>query len=238
MFHGSDSRDDESAEELARFINDITDEISSVFIGRSRVVRPALNAVLAGGHVLIEDAPGTGKTALSEALASCLGLNFKRIQCTNDLLPADITGMSIFDSTSGRFVFRKGPIFSQIVLADELNRAPSRTQSSLLQAMEEGQVTIDRDTHPLPRPFLVVATQNPREFIGTFDLPESQLDRFSISMTIGRPEPAVQKKILANPGQGRAPDQVKVMANAERVSNWQRKVMEIAVVNFQFGNLA
>ncbi|NBR40027.1 MAG: hypothetical protein EBT93_11525 [Alphaproteobacteria bacterium] len=118
VFHGSDSRDDESAEELAPCINDITDEISSVFIGRSRVVRPALNAVLAGGHVLIEDAPGTGKTALSEALASCLGLNFKRIQCTNDLLPADITGMSIFDSTSGRFVFRKGPIFSQIVLAN------------------------------------------------------------------------------------------------------------------------
>ncbi|XDZ66742.1 AAA family ATPase [Alphaproteobacteria bacterium LSUCC0684] len=229
MLHDPVSSDDETADDLARCFDEITEEISSVFIGRKRAVRLALNAVLAGGHLLIEDAPGTGKTALSRALSSCLGLDFKRIQCTNDLLPADITGMSVFDSTSGNFVFRKGPVFSQIVLADELNRAPSRTQSSLLQAMEEGWVTIDRDTHPLPRPFLVVATQNPREFIGTFDLPESQLDRFSLSMTIGRPEKSVQKMILGNSGKERAPDQVKILADAEKVSAWQKRVSEVVV---------
>lgn len=137
--------------------------------------------------------------------------------------------MSIFDSASGNFIFRKGPVFSQIVLADELNRAPSRTQSSLLQAMEEGQVTIDRDTHQLPRPFLVVATQNPREFIGTFDLPESQLDRFSLSMTIGRPEKSVQKLILGNSGQGRSPHRVKVLADAKSISTWQMRTLKVVV---------
>jgi len=227
--HLSDSLDDEAAEELASRFSAITEEISAVFIGRTRVVQLALTAVLAGGHILIEDTPGTGKTALSQALALCLGLDFKRIQCTNDLLPADITGMSVFDSGSGRFIFRNGPIFSQIVLADELNRAPSRTQSSLLQAMEEGRVTIDRDTHALPKPFLVLATQNPREFIGTFDLPESQLDRFSISMTIGRPAKIVQKKILGTLGKARLPDQVAVMADADSVFWWQQIVARVEV---------
>jgi len=229
VLHDQVSSENETSDDLAQCFDEITDEISSVFIGRKRAVRLALNAVLAGGHLLIEDAPGTGKTALSQALSLCLGLNFKRIQCTNDLLPADITGMSVFDSISGDFVFRKGPVFSQIVLADELNRAPSRSQSSLLQAMEEGRVTIDRDTHPLPRPFLVVATQNPREFIGTFDLPESQLDRFSLSMTIGRPEKSVQKIILGNSSAAKAPDQVKILANAEKVTTWQKKVCGVVV---------
>ena len=191
--------------EIAARLDAIKAEINSVFIGRPEVVDLAMTAVLASGHLLIEDAPGSGKTAMSRALATCLGLDFQRIQCTNDLLPADITGMSVFDSKSGSFTFREGPVFTQMLLADELNRAPSRTQSSLLEAMEERRVTIERDTYTLPSPFLVVATQNPREFIGTFDLPESQLDRFAISMDVGRPEKDIQKQILSGMAMGKSP---------------------------------
>lgn len=182
----------------------ITAEIGTVFLGRRAAIETALICVLADGHLLIEDTPGSGKTSLSAALARVLGLDFKRIQCTNDLLPADITGLSIFDRDTGQFVLREGPVFTQLLLADELNRAPSKTQSALLQAMEERTVTIDKDTLPLPAPFLVIATQNPAEQIGTFDLPESQLDRFSISMDIGRPDHATQMDILAGQQTGKA----------------------------------
>lgn len=219
----------ESAEELAALLAEVKAEIAKVFIGRSEVIDLALTAVLASGHVLIEDAPGSGKTAMSRALATCLGLDFQRIQCTNDLLPADITGMSVFDSKSSVFSFRQGPVFTQMLLADELNRAPSRTQSSLLEAMEERRVTIDRETHDLPQPFLVVATQNPRENIGTFDLPESQLDRFAISMEVGRPDKDIQKTILSGMAAGHSPDDVKVMANTEMVIALQQKVAMITV---------
>jgi MoxR-like ATPase len=204
-------------------------EITRVFIGRPEAIDLALTAVLACGHVLIEDAPGSGKTALSRTLATCLGLDFQRVQCTNDLLPADITGMSVFDSTSGSFTFRQGPVFTQMLLADELNRAPSRTQSSLLEAMEEKRVTIDRDTIALPLPFLVVATQNPRESIGTFDLPESQLDRFAISMAIGRPEKAIQRRILAGMAAGNSAEDVKVMANSDKVLSLQKQAAATTV---------
>ena len=218
-----------SVKDRSRLLESIRAEINSVFIGRSEVVDLALTAVLASGHVLIEDAPGSGKTALSRALATCLGLDFQRIQCTNDLLPADITGMSVFDTKTSQFSFREGPVFTQMLLADELNRAPSRTQSSLLEAMEERRVTIDRETYTLPSPFLVVATQNPREFIGTFDLPESQLDRFAISMDVGRPDKAIQKTILAGMRQGRSPDQVKVMASPEVVLSLQEETANLAI---------
>ena len=160
-------------------------------------MQSALTCLVADGHLLIEDVPGSGKTALSTSLAVALGLDFQRLQCTNDLLPSDITGLSIFDRENTRFVMREGPVFTQLLLADELNRAPSKTQSALLQAMEERAVTIDRDTRSLPRPFLVIATQNPSEQIGTFDLPESQLDRFSLSMQIDRPDHDTQAAILA-----------------------------------------
>ena len=215
--------------EIAARLDAIKAEINSVFIGRPEVVDLAMTAVLASGHLLIEDAPGSGKTAMSRALATCLGLDFQRIQCTNDLLPADITGMSVFDSKSGSFTFREGPVFTQMLLADELNRAPSRTQSSLLEAMEERRVTIERDTYTLPSPFLVVATQNPREFIGTFDLPESQLDRFAISMDVGRPEKDIHKQILSGMAMGKSPDQVKVMADAATVIAMQARVAEISI---------
>ena len=170
--------------------------VTTRFLGREAAVRLAFGCLLADGHLLIEDTPGSGKTALSAALAAVLGLDFQRVQCTNDLLPADITGLSIFDRESGHFVMREGPVFTQMLLADELNRAPSKTQSALLQAMEERVVTVDRETRALPRPFLVIATQNPAEQIGTFDLPESHLDRFSLSMDIGRPDHATQAAIL------------------------------------------
>lgn len=214
---------------IAEKLTVVRDEINTAFIGRDHVVRLALAAILARGHVLIEDAPGSGKTALSRALATCLGLDFKRIQCTNDLLPADITGMSVFDAKTGAFTFRQGPVFTQMLLADELNRAPSRTQSSLLEAMEERRVTIDRDTLDLPEPFLVVATQNPREFIGTFDLPESQLDRFAVSMSIGRPDKDIQKQILNGMSAGKSPDQVRVMADPETLISWQHTAAGITV---------
>lgn len=210
-------------------LNQIRDEINTVFIGRPQVVDLVLTSVLASGHILIEDAPGSGKTALSRALAMCLGLGFQRIQCTNDLLPADITGMSVFDTKTSQFTFREGPVFTQMLLADELNRAPSRTQSSLLEAMEEKRVTIDRDTFTLPIPFLVVATQNPREFIGTFDLPESQLDRFAISLDVGRPDKFIQKTILSGMKQGNSPDQVKVITSAQTVIELQNETANLNI---------
>lgn len=172
-------------------------QINQQFLGREAAVKLALVALVADGHLLIEDLPGSGKTSLSAALAAALGLQFSRIQCTNDLLPADVTGLSIFDRETGQFTLKKGPVFTQVLLADELNRAPSKTQSALLQAMEERAVSLDSETYALPAPFLVMATQNPAEHIGTFDLPESQLDRFSVSMDIGRPSADIQRQILS-----------------------------------------
>ena len=182
-------------------VEQIITAVETAFRGRREAIELALSCLLADGHLLIEDMPGSGKTSLSSALARVMGLGFNRVQCTNDLLPADITGLSIFDRDKGDFTVKKGPVFTQILLADELNRAPSKTQSALLQAMEERVVSIDTQTLPLPQPFLVIATQNPREQIGTFDLPESQLDRFSLSMSIGRPDSATQKQILMHPVQ-------------------------------------
>ena len=203
--------------------------VTSRFLGRDDAVRMALACLLADGHLLIEDAPGSGKTALSAALAAAMGLDFQRVQCTNDLLPADITGLSIFDRDSGRFVMREGPVFTQMLLADELNRAPSKTQSALLQAMEERAVTVDRETRALPRPFLVIATQNPAEQIGTFDLPESQLDRFSLSMAIGRPDHDTQAAILTG-RQARETAPVPRISNSDELLSMQAVVAGLPVV--------
>ena len=200
--------------------------VETAFMGRRQSIEMALTCLLADGHLLIEDVPGSGKTSLSSALARVLGLDFSRVQCTNDLLPADITGLSVFDRESGQFTVKKGPVFTQILLADELNRAPSKTQSALLQAMEEREVSIDTETLALPQPFLVIATQNPREQIGTFDLPESQLDRFSLSMSIGRPDSATQKQILMNPSQ-RA-DELAPIMTSDDVLMMQNQVRAIA----------
>ncbi len=174
----------------------ILGEVGKVIKGKDEVVLKALICFLSGGHLLIEDVPGVGKTVLVLSLARVMGLSFSRIQFTSDLLPSDITGSSIFDSSRKEFVFREGPIFSNIVLADEINRATPKTQSALLEAMAEGQVTVDGKSYTLPKPFFVVATQNPMEHYGTYPLPESQLDRFSMRISVGYPPKSVERNIL------------------------------------------
>ena len=174
----------------------LVQRVETAFHGKEDVVRFALAALLARGHVLFEDIPGVGKTTLARALAHTLGLSVKRVQFTSDLLPSDILGVSVYDPRTGTFETRPGPIFTNIVVADEINRAPPRTQSGLLEAMQEGKVTIDDRSHPLPQPFLVMATQNPLEHHGTYPLPESQLDRFLMRLTIGYPNAAAERRIL------------------------------------------
>jgi MoxR-like ATPase len=165
-------------------------------VGKPEVVRLAVVGLLARGHLLIEDVPGVGKTTLAAALARSIGAGFQRIQFTSDMLPSDVLGVSIYQPEKGEFVFRPGPIFTNIVLADEINRTTPKTQSSLLEAMNEAQVSLDHSTYPLPRPFMVLATQNPREYAGTYPLPESQLDRFLLRIRIGYPEATDEKVIL------------------------------------------
>jgi MoxR-like ATPase len=173
--------------------------VDKVIIGKREAVSRLLTGLLCGGHLLIEDVPGVGKTTLVKALAITLGCTFKRIQFTPDLMPADIVGITVFDKGKGEFLFKPGPIMSQVVLADEINRTSPKTQSSLLEAMAEGQVTVDGITHPLPQPFVVMATQNPIEYEGTFPLPEAQLDRFMMRITLGYPEQEDENRIVKLP---------------------------------------
>jgi MoxR-like ATPase len=177
-------------------LDQLVQEVETVFHGKREVVRLALASLLARGHVLFEDVPGVGKTTLSHALAKTLGLGFRRIQFTADLLPSDVLGVSVYNPQTADFQTRPGPIFTNVVLADEINRAPPRTQSGLLEAMQEGSVTIDDQTFELPQPFLVMATQNPLEHHGTYPLPESQLDRFLMRITIGYPDDEAERQIL------------------------------------------
>ncbi len=170
--------------------------LNQVLLGKDREVRLALCCMLARGHLLIEDIPGVGKTVLAHALARVLGLSYQRIQFTSDLLPADVIGISIYDRASGRFMFHRGPVFAQLVMADEVNRATPKAQSALLEAMEERQVTVDGETHNLPEPFFIVATQNPSFQIGTFPLPESQIDRFLMRIELGYPAPGHERQLL------------------------------------------
>ncbi len=177
-------------------IRGVAAQVGSVVVGKHPQIRLALACLLARGHLLIEDLPGVGKTTLAHALAISLGMDFKRVQFTNDLLPADITGTTVYRRDSGQFVFLPGPVFSQMLLADEINRASPKTQSSLLEAMEERQVSVDGKPHKLPRPFFVIATQNPQDQIGTFPLPESQLDRFLMCIELGYPDPKSERALL------------------------------------------
>jgi MoxR-like ATPase len=171
-------------------------QIGSIVVGKQSQIRLALTCVLARGHLLVEDLPGVGKTTLSQALAITLGLDFKRVQFTNDLLPADIVGVSIFNRVTSQFEFKDGPVFCQFLLADEVNRASPKTQSALLEAMEERQVSVDGTPRPLPDPFFVIATQNPQDQVGTFPLPESQLDRFLMCIELGYPDPQSERALL------------------------------------------
>lgn len=185
-----------SASEGGRVLNALLDSGSAIILGKRHELRLAITCLLARGHLLIEDLPGVGKTTLAHLLAKLLGLDFQRIQFTSDLLPADVIGVSIFDRDNGSFRFHKGPIFTQVLLADEVNRATPRAQSALLEAMEERQVTMEGETHELSNPFFVIATQNPSEQIGTFALPESQLDRFLMRISIGYPSRDAELELL------------------------------------------
>lgn len=181
---------------IAETATQLRENIKKVIVGKDEIIDLALIALLCEGHLLLEDVPGTGKTTLAKTVARSLGCTFQRIQFTPDLLPSDVTGIYFYNQKEQEFVFRPGPIFSQVLLADEINRATPRTQSSLLEAMQERQVTVDIATHPLPRPFLVMATQNPIELEGTFPLPEAQLDRFLMRISIGYPNEAQENDIL------------------------------------------
>lgn len=185
-------------ETLHTFAQTVITNVETVIVGKRQQIEWLLVAMLCQGHVLIEDVPGTGKTMLARAMAGSMGLSFKRIQCTPDLLPNDITGVSIFDQRRNEFEFRPGPVFVNILLADEINRATPRTQAALLEAMQERQVTMDGVRHPLPEPFLVMATQNPIEFEGTFPLPEAQLDRFLMRISVGYPDSRDELQMLHN----------------------------------------
>lgn len=177
-------------------LKEAVNTVNSIVMGKQEQVKLAFSCLLAGGHLLIEDLPGVGKTTLAHALAAVIGVRYQRIQFTSDLLPADILGVSIYSRDQEKFEFHPGPIFSQLVLADEINRATPKSQSALLEAMAEGQVTIEGETHVLPKPFFVIATQNPLDLGGTFPLPDSQLDRFLLSISLGFPEPEVERELL------------------------------------------
>ena len=177
-------------------LHDAARQVGQIVVGKDQQVRLAFTCLLAGGHLLIEDVPGVGKTTLAHALALSLGLKFNRVQFTSDLLPADVAGISVYEREKNGFVFHPGPIFTQVLLADEINRATPKTQSGLLEAMEERQVTADGVTRPLPEPFFVIATQNPTHQVGTFPLPESQLDRFLMCLSLGYPDPAAERALL------------------------------------------
>jgi MoxR-like ATPase len=204
-------------------------ELNNIILGKEQQVRLALTCVLAGGHLLVEDLPGMGKTTLAHGLSNVLGLDYNRVQFTSDLLPADLIGASVFNAKSSTFSFHRGPIFSSVFLADELNRATPKAQSALLEAMEEGQVSVDGETYPLPDAFFVIATQNPQSQSGTFPLPESQLDRFMFRLSLGYPDPLVERELLKG-GKGRvALDQIKPTINAGSLEQIKRLIPQVKV---------
>jgi MoxR-like ATPase len=209
------------------FVTPIIENVEKVIVGKRSTIDLFMVALLCEGHVLIEDVPGTGKTMLARSIAVSLGGAFKRLQCTPDLLPIDVTGVSVFNQQNGQFEFRPGPIFVNILLADEINRATPRTQSALLEAMQEQQVTIDGVTRMLPRPFLVIATQNPIEYEGTFPLPEAQLDRFLMRLTMGYPTIADEKTILTNLQRDHPVNSLGQVVDGLTLPSLQRQVWEI-----------
>ncbi len=205
----------------------ILDQAGRVILGKPTEIRQAIACLLAGGHLLIEDLPGMGKTTLAHTLARLLGLQFSRIQFTSDLLPADITGVSVYEREQNQFRFIPGPVFSQLVLADEINRATPKTQSALLEAMEEGQVTVEGQTRPLPMPFFVIATQNPAHQIGTFPLPESQLDRFLMRIELGYPDRQAERALLASGGQRQQTESLSSLIEASDLPRLQSEVASV-----------
>jgi len=218
-----------SEPESASLLKKLQRNIEKVLLGKTEVVRLALTALLAEGHILIEDVPGVGKTLLAKAVARSLGCTFHRIQFTPDLLPSDLIGTSVYHQPTGEFRFHPGPLFAQVILADEINRATPRTQSALLEAMSERQVSIDATTHPLGPPFVVLATQNPFEFEGTYPLPESQLDRFLMRISIGYPPRPAEKQVLVEHRAGEPVDALQPVISPDELYKLQLAVRQIRV---------
>ncbi len=208
-------------------IRSLLDQLNTVIVGKKQQVQDCVACLLAGGHLLIEDVPGVGKTTLAHALAHAFGLQFARVQFTADLMPSDLTGVSVYDRGREGFVFHPGPVFAQVLLADEINRASPKTQSALLEAMEEKQVSIEGRTHPLPTPFFVIATQNPQEQLGTNPLPESQLDRFLMRVSLGYPDRASELQLLAHHGHRAHADQLPPQLTSEELAALQQAVLQV-----------
>ncbi len=210
-------------------IQNALQQLDQVILGKQTVLRQLFACVLAGGHVLLEDVPGVGKTTLAHGVAAVLGLNYRRVQFTNDMLPSDLLGVSIYRPNEGKFEFHPGPVFHNFLLADEINRASPKLQSALLEAMEERQVSVDGKTYRLPKPFLVVATQNPVEQIGTFPLPESQLDRFMMRLSMGYPSAEAEKQLYFQGDRRQTLPQLQAVCDAETLAQWMQQVAEVKV---------
>ncbi len=211
------------AGQLARLV----DQISTIIVGKRPQIEDCVACLLAGGHLLIEDVPGVGKTTLAHALAVSLGLRFSRVQFTADLMPSDLIGVSVYERSTEAFVFHPGPVFTQVLLADEINRAGPKTQSALLEAMEEQQVTVENETRALPRPFFVIATQNPSDQLGTYPLPESQLDRFLMCITLGYPDRASERALLMGEDRRSVIARLQPVMTPEELSQVQQTVLQV-----------
>jgi len=212
---------------LAQRLSRLVDQISTIIVGKRPQIEDSVACLLAGGHLLIEDLPGVGKTTLAHALAASLGLQFSRVQFTADLMPTDLIGVSVFERSTETFAFHQGPVFTQVLLADEINRAGPKTQSALLEAMEEQQVTVDNHTRPLPRPFFVIATQNPSDQLGTYLLPESQLDRFLMCITLGYPDRASERALLAGEDRRHLVAQLQAVMTPAELAQAQQAVLGV-----------
>ncbi len=214
---------------LAARLTRLTDQISTIIVGKRPQILDCVACLLAGGHLLIEDVPGVGKTTLAHALAVSLGLRFSRVQFTADLMPSDLVGVSVWERSKESFVFHPGPVFAQVLLADEINRAGPKTQSALLEAMEEQQVSVEGQTRPLPKPFFVIATQNPTDQLGTYPLPESQLDRFLMCITLGYPDRGSERALLAGEDRRAAIARLAPVMTPDELLQAQAAVLEVHV---------
>ncbi len=213
--------------ELQHKVPQLLGQLNTVIVGKSTQIQDCLACMLAGGHLLIDDVPGVGKTTLAHALARTLGLQFSRVQFTSDLMPSDLSGVSIYERAKEAFVFHPGPIFAQVLLADEINRASPKTQSALLEAMEEKQVSVEGETRPLPQPFFVIATQNPQDQVGTYALPESQLDRFLMRISLGYPDRAAERELLAGHDRRAMLDQLPSLLQPGELEQLQQQVQQV-----------
>jgi len=220
MKHGTDAA-------LVAQLSRLADQISTVIVGKRPQIEDCIGCLLAGGHLLIEDVPGVGKTTLAHALSVSLGLDFRRVQFTADMMPSDLVGVSVFERSREQFVFHAGPVFAQVLLADEINRAGPKTQSALLEAMEEHQVTVENQTRPLPSPFFVIATQNPTDQLGTYPLPESQLDRFLMCITLGYPDRASERALLAGADRRAVVERLSAVMTPDELKAAQQAVLAV-----------